>query len=224
LSLPSSPYGLANFFEEVVVQVLICFVGGMAFQVTRMGGKEWAISLALGFISLPLGALIRCIPNEPVERLFVKLRMLPKQEVLPTTHPDAQPGMSFAMDQVRDNLGTFAKLRGGRMRGSSFVRKSRSAGPDNPDGPRLVYVFTTSHLEARSIDDSVSSLDLHYWRWSLRWWLPTLLHLTGSLVLAVRSLIPLASIHQSHRLLSGRISSKFIRTHCPMILCSEYSA
>jgi P-type Ca2+ transporter type 2C len=138
LSLTPSPYDLANFFEEVVVQVLICFVGGMAFQVTRMGGKEWAISLALGFISLPLGALIRCIPNEPCEHLFVKLRMLPKQEVLPTTHPDAQPGMSFAMDQVRDNLGTFAKLRGGRMRASSFVRTSRSAGPNNPDAPRLV--------------------------------------------------------------------------------------
>jgi Ca2+-transporting ATPase len=55
--------------------------------------------------------------------------------------PDAEPGFAFADGQMRDNLGTFAKLRGGRMRGSSFVRKSRSANPD-PEGPRLVYVFT----------------------------------------------------------------------------------
>ena len=30
-----------------------------------MGAKEWIISLALGFVALPLGALIRFIPNEP---------------------------------------------------------------------------------------------------------------------------------------------------------------
>ena len=51
--------------------------------------------------------------------------------------PDVESGFAFAVDRVRDNLGTFAKLRGGRMRGSSFVRKSRSAAPD-PDGPHLV--------------------------------------------------------------------------------------
>ena len=102
-----------------------------------MGGKEWAISLALGFIALPLGALIRLIPNEPCERVFVMLRLLPKPEVQPTMLPDAEPGFAFAVDRVRDNLSTFSKLRGGRMRASSFVRKSRSAAP-NPDSPHLV--------------------------------------------------------------------------------------
>ena len=116
---------------------MICFVGSSAFDVTRMGIREWLISLALGCVSLPLGVLIRLAPNEPCERVFKSLRLLPKPEVLPTVRPDAEPGFSFAVDQVRDNLGTFAKLRGGRMRGSSFVRKSRSACPDS-DGPRLV--------------------------------------------------------------------------------------
>jgi Ca2+-transporting ATPase len=121
---------------------MICFVGGSAFQVTRMGGKEWIISLALGFVTIPLGVLIRLTPNEPCERIFRMLRLLPKpkHEALPTLPLDAEPGFAFAMDQVRDNLGTFAKLRGGRMRGSSFVRKSRSARPDDHEGPRLVYV------------------------------------------------------------------------------------
>lgn len=104
-----------------------------------MGGKEWAISLALGLIALPLGAVIRLIPNEPCERIFRKLRLLPQPEAPPTMLPDAEPGFAFAVDQVRDNLSTFAKLRGGRMRGSSFVHKSRSAGPD-PEGPHLVCV------------------------------------------------------------------------------------
>jgi hypothetical protein len=47
-------------------------------------------------------------------------------------------GFGFAMDRVRDNLSTFSKLGGGRMRGSSFVRKSRSAAPNPDDGPHLV--------------------------------------------------------------------------------------
>jgi hypothetical protein len=83
-----------------------------------------------GFLALPLGALIRLIPN-------VKLRLIPKPEEEPTFPSDVGSGFELAVDHVRDNLGTFAKLRGGRMRGSSFVRKSRSVAPD-PDGPRLV--------------------------------------------------------------------------------------
>jgi Ca2+-transporting ATPase len=101
-----------------------------------MGAKEWIISLALGFIALPLGALIRLIPNEPCERVFVKLRLLPKPEEETTLPSAVESSFAFAVDRVRDNLGTFAKLRGGRMRGSSFVRKSRSTAPD-PDGLHL---------------------------------------------------------------------------------------
>ncbi|KAH9159740.1 hypothetical protein EDB89DRAFT_2045686 [Lactarius sanguifluus] len=79
--------------------------------------------VALGCVSPPLGAHIRLTPNEPCERVFKKLQLLPEPELLPTTCPDAEPGFSFALDQVRVNLDTFAKLRDGRMRGSSFVRE-----------------------------------------------------------------------------------------------------
>jgi Ca2+-transporting ATPase len=87
------------------------------------------ISLALGFVALPLGTLIRLIPNKPCKCAFVKLRLLPKPEEEPTFPPDVETGFAFAMDCVHDNLGTLAKLCGGRMRGSSFVRKSRFGCP-----------------------------------------------------------------------------------------------
>ncbi|KAI9437973.1 hypothetical protein H4582DRAFT_2057482 [Lactarius indigo] len=130
-------YFMAITTIEVAVQVLICFVGGAAFGVTRIGAREWFISVGLGCVSLPLGALIRLAPNEPCERAFKKLRLLPEPELLPMTRPDAESGSSFVVDQVRDNLGTFAQLRGGRMRGSSFVCESHSAFHD-PSGPRPV--------------------------------------------------------------------------------------
>ena len=69
-----------------------------------MGAQEWGISLALSFLSLPLGALIRLIPNEPCERAFTKLQLLPTLELSPTIRPDAEPGSSFVSDHVRDNL------------------------------------------------------------------------------------------------------------------------
>ena len=74
--------------------MLICSIGGSTFDVTHIGAREWAISLALGFLSLPLGALIRLVPNEPCERAFTKLQLLPTFELLPTVLPNAEPGYS----------------------------------------------------------------------------------------------------------------------------------
>ncbi|KAG2341321.1 calcium-translocating P-type ATPase [Suillus weaverae] len=112
---------------EITVQVVIVFIGGTAFQVTRIGGREWGISLALGLVSIPLGALIRLLPNGPFERLFILMRLLPKTEGdLPKVRPD-QVEWNSAIELVRDNLATFANLRGGRLRSSSLVVKSRQA-------------------------------------------------------------------------------------------------
>lgn len=109
------------------MQIVIVSIGGTAFQVTRIGAREWGISLALGFVSIPLGALIRLLPNWPFERLFTLMRLLPKPEGgLPKVRPDGVEWNS-AIELVRDNLSTFANLRGGRLRSSSFVVKSRQA-------------------------------------------------------------------------------------------------
>jgi hypothetical protein len=57
------------FLAEIVVQILIVFVGGAVFQVTHIGGREWGITPALGVVSIPLGALVRLTPDVPVEKL-----------------------------------------------------------------------------------------------------------------------------------------------------------
>lgn len=121
-----NPYFVIITLIEIVVQIVIVFIGGAAFQVTRIGAREWGISLGLGAVSLPLGALIRLLPNEPFERLFISSRLLPRPEELPTVKPDAAEWNS-AIELVRDNLATFSNVRGGRVRSSSFVGKSRSA-------------------------------------------------------------------------------------------------
>jgi Ca2+-transporting ATPase len=127
-------------FTEIGAQVLIVFVGGAAFQVTSIGGREWGIAIALGFVSIPLGALIRCIPNGPCERLFVLCRLIPNPaaaEGLPTERPESTH-WNYTIDRVRDSLGTFSNVRGGRVRASSFVDRSRNARPsESAPAPHL---------------------------------------------------------------------------------------
>jgi len=107
----------------------------------RVGSREWGFSLALGMGSIPLGALIRLMPNAPFERLFRAIGLLGQPEILPTTNAESE-GWNNAITRVCDHLGLFANLRGGRLRPSSFVVKSRSAHLHNDnEPPLLLYVF-----------------------------------------------------------------------------------
>ncbi|KAJ7608118.1 hypothetical protein DFH06DRAFT_1379188 [Mycena polygramma] len=112
---------------EIGGQVLIVFIGGAAFQVTPIGGQEWGISLALGVVSIPLGAIVRLLPSDPFECLFKRLGLLGRPDVLPTTCPNPDTVGRNAYTRVRDNLATFVQVRGGRVRSSSFVIQSRTA-------------------------------------------------------------------------------------------------
>ncbi|KAJ7650379.1 Ca-transporting ATPase [Roridomyces roridus] len=128
---------------EIGVQILIVFVGSSAFEVTRIGGREWGISLALGVVSIPLGVLVRLLPSEPFEKLFTRFGLLGRPDVLPTTAPNPDNVGWQAITRVRDNLGTFANVRGGRVRSSSFVVKSRTARPSQERPVSLLAMAPT---------------------------------------------------------------------------------
>lgn len=51
-------------------QVLIMFVGGAAFSVVRQTPGMWATALLCGFISIPVGIILRIIPNHWVVAIF----------------------------------------------------------------------------------------------------------------------------------------------------------
>ena len=134
----------ADLSTEIAAQIIIVFVGGSAFSVKRIDGEFWGISIALGFVSLPLGYLIRCIPNEPVQRFFYKIRLMrdPSKEVLPSTRPNVSvEDWNPALNLLRDTLNTFSSIRGGRARSNSFVVKSRSARMEEA-GVKLPNIMT----------------------------------------------------------------------------------
>ncbi|KAI7835045.1 PMCA-type calcium-translocating P-type ATPase, partial [Kickxella alabastrina] len=55
---------LGIVFISVIGQVIIIQWGGVAFQTTALGGKYWAFSIIAGFLSLPVGLVLRLIPDE----------------------------------------------------------------------------------------------------------------------------------------------------------------
>ncbi|KAF9647966.1 calcium-translocating P-type ATPase [Thelephora ganbajun] len=153
-------YFIVITFIEIAGQVLIVFVGGDAFQATRIPGREWGISLALGFFSIPLGVLIRCIPTPPLEHVFIKLRIMSPDEVSPTKLDTVE--RNEAVTKFRDSLLLFSRLRGGRVNASSFVRKSRKSGIPKGDQVALAPLMTMIPILMAQNDPSKSSAAL--WR------------------------------------------------------------
>ncbi len=52
------------------IQILIMFVGGKSFSVSRQTGAMWGTAIICGMISLPWGVVIRIIPDEWVIKIF----------------------------------------------------------------------------------------------------------------------------------------------------------
>ncbi|OBZ89648.1 Calcium-transporting ATPase 2 [Choanephora cucurbitarum] len=66
----ANKFFIAIFFICVVGQVLIVQFGGPAFQVVPLDATQWAIAIVIGFVSLPIGVVIRLIPDDIFGFLF----------------------------------------------------------------------------------------------------------------------------------------------------------
>jgi Ca2+-transporting ATPase len=51
-------------------QVLVMFIGGVAFKAIPLNGTDWSVSIALGALSIPCGVIIRLIPDWAVHVIF----------------------------------------------------------------------------------------------------------------------------------------------------------
>ncbi|KAJ5793983.1 ATPase P-type K/Mg/Cd/Cu/Zn/Na/Ca/Na/H-transporter [Penicillium paradoxum] len=131
-------------------QVLIIFVGGAAFSVKRLNeGSQWAVSIVLGVISLPIAVIIRLIPDEFVARLVPHFWHRPKGPELVISDEDRHYEWNPALEEIRDQLAFIKRVRGGRLRHlrhklqhpQEFLPRSRSgsrsrdsSSPPTPNG------------------------------------------------------------------------------------------
>lgn len=102
-------------------QVLIIYVGGKAFNVVRLNGAQWAYSIVLGFLSIPIGAVIRLIPDELIIR-FVPEFLKRKRKGPELTISDEEEHFRFPkpLADVKEELSFLKKVKGGRLNNLKF--------------------------------------------------------------------------------------------------------
>ncbi|KAK3376251.1 hypothetical protein B0T24DRAFT_618307 [Lasiosphaeria ovina] len=83
-------------------QVLIIFVGGQAFKITPLNGKEWGLSIGLGAISIPFGALIRLTPDSWAEACIPELAWLKRWNAKRDEKKQLKKDKKKAEKQARD--------------------------------------------------------------------------------------------------------------------------
>jgi Ca2+-transporting ATPase len=121
----------------VAGQLLIIYFGGDAFVVVRLNGVQWAISLVLGFLSIPVGIVIRLVPDSWVRTATHKVVGLWPWGRRGVTKGDEErgasddgglatgagpgPDLGSAMVSVKEDLAFLKRVRGGRLAALSDV-------------------------------------------------------------------------------------------------------
>lgn len=115
-------------------QAIIVEFGSVAFQVVGLGGRDWAISIIIGLVSFPIGAIVRLLPTEGFHRFLIRIKVYDDPALLPLTTDvedvsvdDPKYEYNPALSKIKDNLNTFANIRGGRINASAIVSRSRHA-------------------------------------------------------------------------------------------------
>ena len=103
-------------------QVMIIFIGGKAFSVVRLNGAQWAYSIVLGFLSIPIGAVIRLIPDELLLRLIPEyLRSRPKGPELTISDEEEHFRFPKPLADVKEELSFLKRVKGGRLNNLKFA-------------------------------------------------------------------------------------------------------
>ncbi|KAF1811946.1 calcium-translocating P-type ATPase [Eremomyces bilateralis CBS 781.70] len=132
-NLHKNPWFIAITIVMIAGQILIIFVGGEAFKIERITAAQWGISIVIGFVSIPVGAIIRCVPD------VVCAYALPRpwrQRLLPDTCAND------VEDDDASNLGFIHRIKGGRIAHlrKKVYRMRERAGFDNKKMERMSSV------------------------------------------------------------------------------------
>merc|ERR1712144_200405 len=102
-------------------QVMIIYVGGKAFNVVRLNGAQWGYSIVLGVLSIPVGAVIRLIPDELLIRMIpAYLKRKPKGPELTISDEEQQFHFPKPLSDVKEELSFLKKVKGGRLNNLKF--------------------------------------------------------------------------------------------------------
>jgi len=126
-------------------QIIIVFVGGTAFAVTRLNGTQWAVSIILGILSLPGGMIVRLTPNSAIKVLIPRQFHQKKRRSTIIDEERVTEAWNPAIEHVRDDLIFIKSLRSKRRLGTI----------GNPK--KAIRLFVPKSKEKEPRDDSSSS-------------------------------------------------------------------
>ncbi|EEH08300.1 calcium P-type ATPase [Histoplasma capsulatum G186AR] len=158
---------IAIQFVIVAGQVLIIFVGGEAFHTKPLNGVEWAVSIILGLLSMPMAVVIRLIPDEFIQKLIPQRWARKKTSPQVVVSDEDRFEWNPALQEIKDQLAFLKTVRGGRLnhlkhklkhpehlipRSRSGSRSRDSSMPQTPvDGAQDAFPSLASGtLESRS--------------------------------------------------------------------------
>jgi Ca2+-transporting ATPase len=114
---------IAIFFIMIGGQVLIIFVGSWnIFQAVHQSPRNWGIALVLGALSIPIGVVVRLIPDELVAKFvpqFVKTWSA-KRGKIQLDDEENRGDFHDALYDIRDELAWIKKYKGGRLNSLKF--------------------------------------------------------------------------------------------------------
>lgn len=104
-------------------QIMIIFIGGQPFSITGLTGEQWGYSIFFGVLSIPIGAIIRLIPDELIRRLIPESFYKGKTKGPQVTVEDESQQFYFSnpLSDVREELGFLKMFKGGRLNNLRFA-------------------------------------------------------------------------------------------------------
>ncbi|KAI1366925.1 hypothetical protein F5Y08DRAFT_337175 [Xylaria arbuscula] len=140
-----------NYFFLVInivvigLQILIIFVGSTPFNISLLKpsqtGPQWATAIVLGVLSIPIGMLIRLIPDDLIRKCIPKaLKRKPSPPGLMVSDEERFNDYPDVFTDVRDELAFIKKLKGGRLNNLKFAVQH----------PREMIMRTRSPSHSRS--------------------------------------------------------------------------
>lgn len=108
------------------LQILIIFVGSTPFNISSLSpsqtGPQWATAIILGALSIPIGMVIRLIPDDLIRKCIPEyLKPKPSPPGLMISDEERFNDYPEVFTDVRDELAFLKKLKGGRLNNLKFA-------------------------------------------------------------------------------------------------------
>ncbi|KAI0188703.1 hypothetical protein F4808DRAFT_56146 [Astrocystis sublimbata] len=108
------------------LQILIIFVGNTPFNISTLQpsqtGPQWATAIVLGVLSIPIGSLIRLIPDDLIRKCIpAALKRKPSPPGVMVSDEERFHDFPEVFTEVRDELTFLRRLKGGRLNNLKFA-------------------------------------------------------------------------------------------------------